>query len=76
MNDLAEDRITAEWRRATHDLSNLIMVVQGNLELMRMKLPRGGKLWSQLELASDAAERCRALTARLRALSSQPDPKR
>jgi hypothetical protein len=51
------------------------MVVQGNLELLRMKLEPEGKLWSHLELASDAAERCLALTERLGALSTEPEPK-
>ena len=75
MNDPVEDSTTAERRRIAHDLSNLIMVVQGNLELLRMKVPREGKLWSHLELASDAAERCLALTERLSALSREPEPK-
>lgn len=75
MNDPVEDSTTAERRRIAHDLSNLIMVVQGNLELLRMKLEPEGKLWSHLELASDAAERCRALTERLGALSTEPEPK-
>jgi hypothetical protein len=73
MSDPADELAAAERRRVAHDLSNLILVVQGNLELIRMKLPREGKLWSQLELASDAAERCRALAERLSALSRDPE---
>ena len=75
MNDPVEDSTTAERRRIAHDLSNQIMVVQGNLDLLRMKLEPEGKLWSHLELASDAAERCLALTERLSALSREPEPK-
>jgi hypothetical protein len=55
MNDLAEDSATAERRRIAHDLSNQIMVVQGNLDLLRMKLDREERPWSHLELASDAS---------------------
>jgi hypothetical protein len=68
MNDLAEDSAMAEHRRITHDLSNQIMVVQGNLDLIRMKLEREERPWGHLELASDAVERCRILTQRLSAL--------
>jgi hypothetical protein len=75
MTEPADELAAAERRRVAHDLSNFIMVVQGNLDLIRMKLPREGKLWSQLELASDAAERCRALTERLCALSKEPEPR-
>jgi hypothetical protein len=64
MNDHAEDAAAAERRRITHDLSNQIMVVQGNLELLRMKLLREG-LRSHVDLASEAVERCRVLTDRL-----------
>jgi hypothetical protein len=67
MTDAAE----AERRRVVHDLSNLIMVLQGNLELIRMGLPREGKPWTHLQLACDAAERCRALTELLGALSRE-----
>lgn len=75
MNDRVEDSATAERRRIVHDLSNQIMVVQGNLDLLRMKLEREERAWGHLELASDAAERCRALTERLRVLSTEPEPK-
>jgi signal transduction histidine kinase len=65
MKDLAEDSAAAERRRIAHDLSNQIMVVQGNLELLRLKLPGEEGLRSHLELASEAVERCRVLTDRL-----------
>lgn len=68
MNDLAEDPATAERRRIAHDLSNQIMVAQGNLDLLRMKLECEERLWGHLERASDAVERCRILTERLSAL--------
>lgn len=72
MNDPVEDSATAERRRIAHDLSNQIMVVQGNLELLRMKLQRDEKPWNHLEHASAAAELCRALTERLVVLSREP----
>jgi hypothetical protein len=68
MTDLAEDRTIVERRRIAHDLSNQIMVVQGNLDLLRMKLGREERPWAHLELASEAVERCRILTERLSAL--------
>lgn len=73
MTQLADELAAAERRRIAHDLSNWIMVVQGNLELIRMNLPREGKLWGRLELAFDAAERCRTLTERLCAVSKEPE---
>lgn len=75
MKRLSEDSVTAERRRITHDLSNQILVVQGNLELLRMKLPLEGKLESHLELASDAAERCRGLIERLSELWRESEPR-
>jgi len=67
MNDLAERR------RIAHDLSNQIMVVQGNLDLLRMKLEREERPWDHLKLASDAVERCRILIERLSELCREPD---
>jgi hypothetical protein len=60
MKDLAEDLVTVEQRRIAHDLSNQIMVVQGNLDLLRMKLERGerpGAIWSRV----GRRQRCRTL---------------
>jgi hypothetical protein len=71
MTDLAEDRATVERRRIAHDLSNQIMVVQGNLELLRMKLLRDERPWAHLDVAAEAVERCRILTERLSALSGE-----
>jgi hypothetical protein len=68
MNDLSEDSAMAEHRRIAHDLSNQIMVVQGNLDLIRMKLGREERPWGHLEAAANAVERCRILTERLSAL--------
>ena len=73
MTQLPDEPAASEKRRIAHDLSNWIMVVQGNLELIRMSLPREGKLGSRLELACDAAERCRILTERLCAVSKEPE---
>lgn len=71
MTDLAEDRATVERRRIAHDLSNQIMVVQGNLELLRMKLLRDERPLGHLDVASEAVERCRILTERLSALCGE-----
>jgi hypothetical protein len=71
MTDLAADRTTFERRRIVHDLSNQIMVVQGNLGLLRIKLVREEPPLANLELASEAVERCRILTERLSALSQE-----
>ena len=68
MTDLEEERTTVERRRIAHDLSNQIMVVQGNLDLLRMKLERDERPWGHLQVASDAVERCRLLTERLSVL--------
>jgi hypothetical protein len=54
MNDLSEDSAMAEHRRIAHDLSNQIMVVQGNLDLIRMKLGREERPWGHLEAAANA----------------------
>ena len=67
MNDLAERR------RIAHDLSNQIMVVQGNLDLLRMKLEREERPWDHLNVASGAVERCRILIERLSELCREPD---
>ena len=72
MRDLAAD--LEECRKVAHDLSNQILVVQGNLDLLGMKLPGEAKLRCHLELASNAAERCRALTERLRTITGKPEP--
>jgi hypothetical protein len=71
MTDPGEDPTTVERRRIAHDLSNQIMVVQGNLELLRMKLDRDERPWGHLEVASDAVERCRLLTERLSVLCQE-----
>jgi hypothetical protein len=54
-----------ERRRIVHDLSNAVMVVQGNLDLLRRKLRPGEKTEGYLDLALEAAEKCRVLTDRL-----------
>jgi hypothetical protein len=73
VTDFAEDRARVERRRIAHDLSNQIMVVQGNLELLRRKLEREERPLDHLELASGAVERCRALAERLVLLSTDPE---
>ncbi len=72
MTDPPQDSAEAERRRIAHDLSNQVMVVQGNLELIRLGLPREGTLGGHLELAAEAAERCRALAERLSELCRKP----
>jgi hypothetical protein len=71
MSDLPEDAATAERRRIAHDLSNQIMVVQGNLHLLRLKFEREERAWGHLELAAVAVERCRILTEELSALCGE-----
>lgn len=58
----------AERRRMVHDLSNLVMVVQGNLDLLRMKLGPDERVRGHLDSASLAVERCRILAAELSSL--------
>lgn len=60
-------------RRIAHDMSNQLMVIAGNLELLRMKLPEEPKLRSYLELAVAAVDRCEALAEQLGALARGPD---
>jgi signal transduction histidine kinase len=54
-------------------MSNQLMVIAGNLELLRMKLPEEPKLRSYLELAVAAVDRCEALAEQLGALARGPD---
>jgi hypothetical protein len=60
VNDAEEER-----RRIVHDLANAILVVQGNLDLLRLKLRPGEGIRRHLDLAMEAAETCRLLTDRL-----------
>ncbi len=63
-----------------HDMNNLLMVIQGNLELLERQLapaPRSGRLRQPVRRALDGVERAAALTQRLLAFARrQPlDPK-
>lgn len=51
-----------------HELSNLLMVIQGNLDLIRMNLSKPEKIPIHVDLATHAVERLAALSepARLR----------
>jgi len=69
----AQDPAAIERRRIAHDLSNHVMVVQGNLDLLRTKLERADHPFGHLELAADAIERCRILTERLSQLCREPE---
>jgi hypothetical protein len=60
VNDPEEER-----RRIVHDLCNAVMVVQGNLDLLRLKLRPEERITRHLELAVEAAENCRLLADRL-----------
>ncbi len=56
--------------RIVHELANQLMVVEGNLELIRSSLLRDGREEFRLERASKAIERCRILTELLCTLSN------
>jgi signal transduction histidine kinase len=56
---------TPELARLSHQLNNLLMIIQGNLDLIRMNSTSPEKVASFAETASDALERCTELTDQL-----------
>lgn len=58
-----------------HDFNNLLTAVQGNLELLRKKLPQEPPLLRHIEAAMQGAQRGAALTQRLLAFARRQDLK-
>lgn len=57
---------SSELGQLSHQLNNLFMVIQGNLDLIRMHTTSPEKVASFAQIATEALERCSQLTDCLR----------